>query len=116
MNTITVTTYTDPDGVDHHIQVDLDKTGRWVVLDVTAQRTVLIEQLVDTDQGDAAAGLALDYAEQVQAQMAGLRDQQLVPDVLPRPQILTEHKARPTAANTNAGKPIAGHEDQAVAA
>jgi hypothetical protein len=115
MTSITIASYTDHDGVAHDVQVQLATGGAWTVLDVSKERTVLVERLVDTDNGEAAAGVAFDYVEQIELYLAGSREEHTVPNPLPRPEILTTAPVRRSSRRTNREAP-AGQQDLPLAA
>jgi hypothetical protein len=115
MSSITIASYTGHDGVAHDVQVQLAKGGTWTVLDVSKERTVLVERLVDTDNGEAAAGVAFDYVEQLELYLAGGREEHTVPHPLPQPEVLTSAPALSGRRRTRKATP-AGQQDLPLAA
>ena len=115
MTSITIASYTDHDGACHDVQVQLAKGGAWTVLDAGKQRTVLVERLVDTDNGEAAAAVAFDYVEQIELYLQGDRDEHTSPHPLPRPEVLTTAPAG-VAGRRKSRKAPAGQPDLPLAA
>ncbi len=76
--------YTDPDGVEHLLVVELDRGGAWCVLDVTATDCRLVERLGGVDDGDEqVAAIVEQYLDVCHAYTAGERDRMPCPHPLP---------------------------------
>jgi hypothetical protein len=72
--------YRGRDGTDHHVSVDRTAEGRWRVLDIVADRAIVVETLTGHDDRQTQArAVALDYAEEAQAFELGLRDHPPLP-------------------------------------
>src|SRR5215211_3059078 len=87
----TLSRYTDKDGTVREIAVDVDRGGRFRVLDVAPEQTLLVALLRGYDDAaDRAISCAADYAQQIGEYLAGERDDMPGPHPLGRhPQTIT---------------------------
>lgn len=62
-NPVTVTHYRDAEGIAHDVAVEKGSQGRWRIVDIAGDTSVLIEELTGIDDGEAQAeAVAHDHA------------------------------------------------------